>query len=57
MSLEERRAIAVMERGREDLIVAGAALTRVIMEVFGCSSLIVSEYGLREGLVVNLLRD
>lgn len=57
MSLEERRAIAVMERGREDLIVAGAALTRVIMEVFGCSSLIVSEYGLREGLVVELLRE
>lgn len=56
MSLDERRAIAVMEPGREDLIVAGAALTRVIMEVFGSSSLIVSEYGLREGLVLDLLR-
>lgn len=57
MSVEERRAIPVMEPGREDLIVAGAALVRVVMEVFGSSSVIVSEYGLREGLVLDLLGD
>ncbi len=56
MSLEERRALPVMEPGREDLIVAGAVLTRVVMEVFGAPKLIVSEYGLREGLVLELLR-
>lgn len=55
MSLEERSAIPVMERGREDLIVAGAALIRVVMEVFGSSSLVVSEWALREGLVIDLL--
>lgn len=55
MSLEERSAIPVMERGREDLIVAGAALARVVMEVFGSPSVVVSEWGLREGLVIDLL--
>ena len=55
MTLEERRAIPVMEPGREDVIVAGAALARVIMEVFGAQEILVSEYGLREGLVLELL--
>ena len=55
MSLEERRAIPAIERGREDLIVAGAALTRVVMEVFGAATVVVSECGLREGLLIDLL--
>jgi exopolyphosphatase/guanosine-5'-triphosphate,3'-diphosphate pyrophosphatase len=55
MTVEERRAFQVIEPGREDLIVAGAALTRVVLEVFGSPSLIVSEYGLREGLVLDML--
>ncbi|MFQ6672777.1 MAG: hypothetical protein ACE5KY_05710 [Candidatus Tectimicrobiota bacterium] len=57
MTIEQRRAIPVMEPGREDVIVAGAALTQVIMEVFGARGLLVSEYGLREGLVLELLVD
>ncbi len=55
MTLDECRAIPVMEPGREDVIVAGAALARVIMEVFGAPEILVSEYGLREGLVLELL--
>jgi exopolyphosphatase/guanosine-5'-triphosphate,3'-diphosphate pyrophosphatase len=55
MTLEERRGLPVMEPGREDIIVAGALLVRVIMEVFGARYIIVSEYGLREGLVLDLL--
>lgn len=55
MTLDERRAIPVIEPGREDVIVAGAALARVIMEVFAAPEILVSEYGLREGLVLELL--
>ncbi|MFQ5893098.1 MAG: Ppx/GppA family phosphatase, partial [Nitrospinota bacterium] len=57
MTIEQRRAIPVMEPGREDVIVAGVALTQVILEVFESSELLVSEYGLREGLVLELLVD
>jgi exopolyphosphatase/guanosine-5'-triphosphate,3'-diphosphate pyrophosphatase len=57
MTIEQRREIPLMEPGREDVIVAGAALARVIMEVFGARELLVSEYGLREGLVLDLLAD
>ena len=57
MTIEQRRAIPVMEPGREDVIVAGAALAQVIMKVFGAREFLVSEYGLREGLLLDLLED
>lgn len=53
LSLEERVAIPGLEKGREDLIIAGMLITIQTMERFGFSVLKVSDYGLLEGLVVS----
>ena len=52
MTLKERLALKPLERGREDLIVVGAALARCTLRAFGCDRLTVSEYALREGLLL-----
>ena len=51
-SLEERRALPTLERGREDLIIAGTTLVLEIMATFDCPLLTVSEYSLREGILL-----
>ena len=55
-SLEERVAMKTMEKGREDLIIAGGALVLEIMRIFECDLLAVSEYGLREGIVLDAMK-
>jgi len=52
LSLEERLEIPGLEKGREDLIIAGMLITLHTMERFGFTSFKVSDYGLLEGLVV-----
>jgi exopolyphosphatase/guanosine-5'-triphosphate,3'-diphosphate pyrophosphatase len=52
LSPEERLGVAGMERGREDLIIAGSLITLLTLQRFGFSSMKVSDYGLLEGLVV-----
>jgi exopolyphosphatase/guanosine-5'-triphosphate,3'-diphosphate pyrophosphatase len=52
LSPEERLAVPGLERGREDLIIAGMLITLKTMERFGFSSFKVSDYGLLEGLIV-----
>ncbi len=52
LSTTERLQIAGLEKGREDLIVAGCLLVMATMDAFGCQTLKVSDYGLLEGLVV-----
>lgn len=52
LSLEERIAIPGLEKGREDLIIAGCLITIHTMERFGFTLLKVSDYGLLEGLIV-----
>jgi len=54
-SLPERSAIRAIEKGREDLIIVGGALVLETMRVFECNLLMVSEHGLREGLVLDTL--
>ena len=54
-SLVERAAMRTIEKGREDLIIVGGALVLEAMRVFECNLLIVSEHGLREGLVLDTL--
>ena len=54
-SLDERLAMKTIEKGREDLIIAGSALTLEIMRIFNCDLLTVSEYGLREGVVLDVV--
>jgi exopolyphosphatase/guanosine-5'-triphosphate,3'-diphosphate pyrophosphatase len=55
-SLEERVDMKTIERGREDLIITGSALVLEIMRVFECDLLTVSEYGLREGIVLDAMK-
>jgi len=43
-----------LEPGREDIIVSGAALLGVIMDISGSDSVLVSDYGLREGNLLYL---
>ncbi len=52
-SLEERLKINALERGREDLIIAGTAIVLATMQAFQCPLLTVSEYSLREGILLN----
>jgi exopolyphosphatase / guanosine-5'-triphosphate,3'-diphosphate pyrophosphatase len=55
LSPDERlRQITGLEEGREDLIIAGTLLTIKTMELFGFSTLKVSDYGLLEGVLLDL---
>jgi len=56
-SLDERIAMKAIEKGREDLIIAGSALVLEIMRFFSCNLLTISEYGLREGVALGLLSE
>jgi exopolyphosphatase/guanosine-5'-triphosphate,3'-diphosphate pyrophosphatase len=53
-TLEERRSMPGLERGREDIILAGAVVTQEIMEWSGFATMVVSDWGLREGIVLDL---
>jgi len=53
-TLKERRSIPGLETGREDIILAGAVVTQEIMERFGFTMMVVSNGGLREGIVLDL---
>jgi exopolyphosphatase / guanosine-5'-triphosphate,3'-diphosphate pyrophosphatase len=54
-SLAERVRMNTIEKGREDLIIVGGALVLESMRIFECNLLIVSEYGLLEGVVLDTL--
>jgi exopolyphosphatase/guanosine-5'-triphosphate,3'-diphosphate pyrophosphatase len=53
-SLAERRKIRGLEPGREDIILAGAVILQEIMHRFGYNSMLVSDWGLREGIVLDM---
>lgn len=50
----ERLNMAGLEPGRECVIVAGTVILRRLMETFGFKTCLVSDYGLREGILVDL---
>ena len=50
----ERLSMPGLEPGREFVIIAGTVILRQIMESFNFSSCLVSDYGLREGILVDL---
>ena len=54
MSIEERSEIEVLQDGREDLIVPGIAIIEATLNRAGADSMVVSDFGLREGLVMSL---
>ncbi|KAA0256907.1 Ppx/GppA family phosphatase [Deferribacter autotrophicus] len=53
MTSKERKEIKGLEEGREDLIIPGTLIILKIMELTGCEKLIVSDFGLREGIVIH----
>ena len=56
LPLRERGRIPGLELGRADIIVAGAAIVAASVERLGYSELRVSDGGLREGILLDLLR-
>ena len=53
MTPEERLSVSGLEKGREDLIIAGSLITIKTMEVFGFDRLKVSDFGLLEGVLLS----
>jgi exopolyphosphatase/guanosine-5'-triphosphate,3'-diphosphate pyrophosphatase len=49
----ERLSIPGLEKGREDLIVPGGLILLLTMQILNLSEVVVSEYGLREGILVD----
>jgi len=57
MPIKERSGVPGLAPGREDLIIAGTIILMESMDHFASSQLVVSDYGLREGLVLDLYED
>jgi len=55
MPISARSRIPALKNGREDLIVPGFAIVQATMRRAGADHILVSDYGLREGLVMRLL--
>jgi len=53
----ERVGLPGLEKNREEVIAAGAIIIRTIMEVLSKQSVLVSDLGLREGVLINLARQ
>lgn len=52
----DRIGLPGLEKNREEVIAAGVLIVRTIMETLGMSELLVSDLGLREGVVIHLAR-
>ena len=50
----DRAGLPGLEKGREEVIAAGAIIIRTIMETLGMSAVLVSDLGLREGVLIDL---
>lgn len=55
LALNERKKLHGLEGGREDLIVAGAVIVLKTMEVFGFKEMMVSDGGLLEGVLIDMI--
>lgn len=53
----DRVGLPGLEKNREEVIVAGAIIIRTIMETLGMSQVLVSDLGLREGVLIDLARQ
>ncbi|HEY5648969.1 MAG TPA: Ppx/GppA phosphatase family protein [Nitrospiria bacterium] len=53
MTLAERRGLPGLETGREDLIIPGSALLLAAMERMKADEVVVCDWGLREGIVID----
>ena len=50
----DRVGLQGLEQGREDVIAAGTIIIRTIMETLGRQECLVSDLGLREGVLIDL---
>ena len=50
----DRIGLPGLEKNREEVIVAGAIIIRTVMEQLGVSNVLVSDLGLREGVLIDL---
>ncbi len=50
----DRVGLPGLEKGREEVIAAGAIIIRTIMETLGMPNVLVSDLGLREGVLLDL---
>jgi len=57
MSYEERVASPCIGAERADLVLAGCAILEAIRRAYPCSRLRVADRGLREGMLVQMMRD
>ncbi len=53
-SVAQREGLPGLERGREDVIAAGVIILRTVMETLGKTECLVSDLGLREGVLLDL---
>jgi exopolyphosphatase/guanosine-5'-triphosphate,3'-diphosphate pyrophosphatase len=52
-TIKERCSMPSLEKDRADIIVAGTAILMMTMDRLECSEILVSDYGLREGILLN----
>jgi exopolyphosphatase/guanosine-5'-triphosphate,3'-diphosphate pyrophosphatase len=57
MTYEERAANSCIGNERADLVLAGCAILEAIRRAFPCPRLRVADRGLREGMLVQMMRD
>jgi exopolyphosphatase/guanosine-5'-triphosphate,3'-diphosphate pyrophosphatase len=57
LSVAERATLPCLEPGRADLIVPGTAIVQATMDLVGAERLVVSDWGLREGLLLWLAAE
>ena len=55
LSLAERAALPCLEPGRADLIIPGVAIVLATLEATGVSAVVVSDWGLREGIMAEAI--
>jgi exopolyphosphatase / guanosine-5'-triphosphate,3'-diphosphate pyrophosphatase len=55
LDVQARAALPCLEPGRADLILPGVAIVLATMARLGCERLVVSDWGLREGILADVL--
>jgi exopolyphosphatase/guanosine-5'-triphosphate,3'-diphosphate pyrophosphatase len=54
LTVDERAALPCLEPGRADLIVPGTAIVQATLALLGVDRMVVSDWGLREGILMSL---
>jgi exopolyphosphatase/guanosine-5'-triphosphate,3'-diphosphate pyrophosphatase len=54
LTVRERAALPCLEPGRADLVLAGTAIVLATLDLTGSAEMVVSDWGLREGILVRL---